>query len=162
MIPLALLLRPKPPAILTESQATRGSENGRVLGLPANGVQLALWLAVLGCCAAMAMPNVHLFSHATDLGFSSARAAELLSVLFAGRFSRASPSACWRTASAAQYLFAALGMALGGWMGGAIHDLTGGYSAAFPAGFAFNIMNLVIIAALYTRQIRLGLSDVPA
>jgi cyanate permease len=51
-------------------------------------------------------------------------------------------------------------MALGGWMGGAIHDLTGGYSAAFLAGFAF--MNLVIIAALYTRQIRLGLSDVPA
>ena len=86
MIPLALLLRPKPPAILTESQATRGSENGRVLGLPANGVQLALWLAVLGCCAAMAMPNVHLFSHATDLGFSSARAAELLSVLFAAAF----------------------------------------------------------------------------
>ncbi|MFP6707189.1 MAG: hypothetical protein VCE75_14390 [Alphaproteobacteria bacterium] len=86
MIPLALLLRPKPPAILTESQATRGSENGRVLGLPANGVQLALWLAVLGCCAAMAMPNVHLFSHATDLGLSSARAAELLSVLFAAAF----------------------------------------------------------------------------
>jgi len=86
MIPLALLLRPKPPAILTESLATRGSKNGRVLGLPANGVQLALWLAVLGCCAAMAMPNVHLFSHATDLGFSSARAAELLSVLFAGAF----------------------------------------------------------------------------
>ena len=73
---------------MTESQATRDSESGRVLGLPANGVQLALWLAVLGCCAAMAMamPNVHLFSHATDLGFSSARAAELLSVLFAAAF----------------------------------------------------------------------------
>ena len=53
-------------------------------------------------------------------------------------------------------------MALGGWMGGAIHDLTGGYSAAFLAGFAFNIMNLIIIAGLFMRQMRLGLSDVPA
>jgi MFS family permease len=228
MIPLALLLRPKPPAILIATTAREDGDGGRnqILGLPSNGVQLALWLAVLGCCAAMAMPNVHLFSHATDLGFPTVRAAELLSVLFAAAFfSRIAfgmladriggvrtlliGSACqaamllvfsqmetlqglyvaafmfglgfagimpcyalivrvlfpvnqlgWRIA--AQYLFAALGMALGGWMGGAIHDLTGGYSAAFLAGFAFNIMNLIIIAGLFMRQMRLGLSDVPA
>ena len=34
----------------------------------------------------MAMPIVHLVSHATDLGFARARAAELLSVLFATAF----------------------------------------------------------------------------
>ena len=59
----------------------------------------------------------------------------------------------WRVGG--QYLFAALGMALGGWMAGAIHDLTGGYAAAFLAGFAFNIINLVIIAGLHMRQLRL-------
>ncbi len=66
----------------------------------------------------------------------------------------------WRIA--AQYLFAALGMALGGWLGGAIYDQTGTYATAFLAGFAFNVMNLVLIAALQLRQTRMELSDVPA
>ncbi len=222
MIPLALLLRPKPPAIPADAIQGKNEADGRVLGLPSNAVQLALWFAVVGCCAAMAMPTVHLFSHATDLGFPAARAAELLSVLFAAAFcSRIAfgmladriggvrtlliGSGCqatmllvfsqvnslpglyiaafmfglgfagimpcyalivrvlfpinqigWRIAG--QYLFAALGMALGGWLGGAIHDITGGYAAAFLVGFAFNIMNLVLIGTLYMRQLRFGQS----
>ena len=197
-----------------------------VLGLPARMVQSILWLAVIGCCTAMAMPVVHLVSHATDLGHSAARAAELLSVLMIAGFisrilfgmlaDRIGPvptlligSACqavmllifsmiesltglyiaailfglgfagimpcypmilrmwfpvsqigWRIA--AQYMFAALGMAIGGWMAGQMYDLTGSYSASFLSGFALNVMNFVLIAGLYLRSRRLGASPVAA
>ena len=223
MIPLALLLQPKPPVATADAAQLARNGNGQVLGLPAHAVQLALWLAVMGCCAAMAMPTVHLFSHATDLGYPAVRAAELLSVLFAAAFvSRIAfgvladriggmrtlliGSGCqavmllvfsqvnslpglyiaagmfglgfagimpcyalivrllfpvdqigWRIA--AQYLFAALGMAVGGWLGGAIYDQTGTYATAFLAGFAFNMINLALIAGLYLRQTRASLGD---
>ena len=58
---------------------------------------------------------------------------------------------------AAQYMFAAGGMALGGWMGGVIFDLTGSYSPAFLVAFAFNVLNFVMIGIVYTRQTRLEL-----
>ena len=58
---------------------------------------------------------------------------------------------------AAQYMFAAGGMALGGWIGGVIFDLTGSYSPAFLVAFAFNALNFVMIGFLYTRQMRLEL-----
>ena len=58
---------------------------------------------------------------------------------------------------AAQYMFAAGGMALGGWLGGVIFDLTGSYSPAFLAAFAFNALNFIVIGIVYTRQMRLGL-----
>ena len=47
-----------------------------------------------------------------------------------------------------------LGMALGGWMGGALFDLTGSYRAAFINGFAWNVLNGVVIWWLLTRQNR--------
>ncbi len=37
-----------------------------------------------------------------------------------------------------------IGMALGGWMAGAIYDLTGSYRAAFLNGIAWNLLNLSI------------------
>ena len=37
-----------------------------------------------------------------------------------------------------------LGMALGGWMSGAIFDLTGSYQAAFLNGIAWNLLNMAI------------------
>jgi len=226
MIPLALLLRPKPPSQPAGVAQVGHGGDIRVLGLPSNVVQFALWAAVIGCCTAMAMPTVHLFSHATDLGLPAARAAELLSVLFAAAFfsrigfgmladrigamrtlligssSQAvmllvfaqvestaglyvaaflyglgfagimpcyaliirmlfpGNQAGWRIAS--QYLFAGLGMALGGWMGGAIFDLTGSYADAFLTGIAFNILNLTVIGLLYLRQVRIGPRVVPA
>jgi predicted MFS family arabinose efflux permease len=36
------------------------------------------------------------------------------------------------------------GMALGGWMSGAIFDLTGSYRAAFLNGIAWNLLNMAI------------------
>ena len=44
------------------------------------------------------------------------------------------------------------GMALGGWMSGAIFDLTGSYRAAFVNGIAWNLVNIAIVAALLYRS----------
>jgi hypothetical protein len=43
------------------------------------------------------------------------------------------------------------GMALGGWMSGAIFDYTGSYRTAFVNGIAWNLLNLGIVAALLYR-----------
>ena len=63
---------------------------------------------------------------------------------------------------AAQYMFAAGGMALGGWIGGVVFDLTGSYSPAFLVAFAFNAMNFVVMSFFHLRQTRLKLSPRPA
>ena len=46
------------------------------------------------------------------------------------------------------------GMALGGWMSGAIFDATGSYRAAFVNGIAWNLVNMGIVAALLYRSRR--------
>ena len=43
------------------------------------------------------------------------------------------------------------GMALGGWMSGAIFDLTGSYQAAFVNGLAWNLVNVAIAVFLLRR-----------
>ncbi len=47
-----------------------------------------------------------------------------------------------------------IGMALGGWMGGALFDMTGSYRAAFINGIGWNIMTVLIAWWLLNRQIR--------
>ncbi|MDH5539152.1 MAG: MFS transporter, partial [Rhizobacter sp.] len=47
------------------------------------------------------------------------------------------------------------GMALGGWMSGAIFDLTGSYRAAFVNGIAWNLVNISIVVFLLHRARRL-------
>jgi len=49
-----------------------------------------------------------------------------------------------------------LGMALGGWLTGAIFDLTGSYDAAFLHGIAWNVVTIAIAFALVTRDGGLG------
>src|SRR6185436_1198660 len=44
------------------------------------------------------------------------------------------------------------GMALGGWMSGAIFDWTGSYNAAFLNGIAWNLVNIAIAFWLLRRQ----------
>ena len=44
------------------------------------------------------------------------------------------------------------GMALGGWMSGAIFDLTGSYRAAFANGLAWNLLNVTIATWLLLRR----------
>jgi MFS family permease len=45
-----------------------------------------------------------------------------------------------------------LGMALGGWMSGWIHDVTGSYQAAFLNGIAWNGLNIAIMLWLLSRS----------
>jgi MFS family permease len=47
-----------------------------------------------------------------------------------------------------------LGMALGGWMSGAIFDVTGSYRAAFLAGIGWNLVNVSIMTWLLLRSRR--------
>jgi MFS family permease len=47
------------------------------------------------------------------------------------------------------------GMALGGWMSGAVFDLTGSYRAAFINGIAWNLLNVAIVGFLLYRASRL-------
>jgi MFS family permease len=49
-----------------------------------------------------------------------------------------------------------LGMALGGWMSGAIFDLTGSYRATFVNAVVWNIFNLAIMLWLLVRDRRAG------
>jgi MFS family permease len=46
------------------------------------------------------------------------------------------------------------GMALGGWLAGAIHDWTGSYAAALLNGIAWNLVNMAIVAWLLARTRR--------
>jgi predicted MFS family arabinose efflux permease len=51
-------------------------------------------------------------------------------------------------------LFAMAGMAVGGWLGGAIFDATLSYRSAFQAALAFNLLNLMLLGALLFFQRR--------
>jgi MFS family permease len=51
-------------------------------------------------------------------------------------------------------LFAMAGMAVGGWLGGAIFDATLSYRAAFQAALAFNLLNLMLLGTLHVVQRR--------
>ena len=57
--------------------------------------------------------------------------------------------------------FAFLAHGFGGFLGGRLYDITGGYTLAFAAAAAFGIANLVIVGGLYLR-IRGGGRAVPA
>jgi MFS family permease len=55
-------------------------------------------------------------------------------------------------------LFAMAGMAVGGWLGGAIFDATLSYRSAFQAALAFNLLNLMLLGALlFSRRRRRAL-----
>lgn len=59
-------------------------------------------------------------------------------------------------------LFGFIGMAAGGFLGGWINDLAGSYTIAFLVGFAFNLVNLVIVGGLILRLRPGGLRTVAA
>ena len=54
------------------------------------------------------------------------------------------------------YFFGALGMAIGGWMGGLVYDLSGSYHGAFIISLIFNFTNLLIVGSLIRQQKKLG------
>jgi MFS family permease len=83
LIPLALVLRPRPPVDAADAATINGSagDDGLVLGHSPARVAWILNFAIIGCCVAMAMPMVHVVAHASDLGHSTTDAAAMLSLL---------------------------------------------------------------------------------
>jgi MFS family permease len=45
-----------------------------------------------------------------------------------------------------------IGMALGGWLSGALYDLTGSYQAAFINGVLWNLLNIAVVLWLLLRS----------
>ncbi len=80
---LSLRLRQRPPVQPAVAPKVAGSAHGsdRPFGLSPAKAQLALFVAAIGCCVAMAMPQVHIVAYCTDLGFGAARGAEMLSLM---------------------------------------------------------------------------------
>jgi MFS family permease len=222
MLPLASMLRRRPPAldVAAEPAAARAtsmtaSSSERPLGLAPQALVALLCVAGVACCVAMSMPQVHIVAYCGDLGYGTARGAEMLSMMLGfGIVSRlASGWICDRIGGLATllagsilqglallmflpfnglvslYVISALfglfqggivpsyaiivreyfpprvagglvglvmmatllGMALGGWLTGAIFDLTGSYRAAFLNGIAWNLLNLSIAGFLLMR-----------
>jgi MFS family permease len=79
MLPACLVLRPRSPA--HAGAAAAAPHSSRALGLSPNGLQLWLGIAGIGCCVAMAMPQVHIVAYCVDLGYGTARGAEMLSIM---------------------------------------------------------------------------------
>jgi cyanate permease len=51
------------------------------LNLSTNALTVLLSIASIGCCVAMAMPQVHIVAYCGDLGYGVARGAEMLSLM---------------------------------------------------------------------------------
>jgi MFS family permease len=215
MLPLAWVLRKRPPLLAPSGTVSMDAKPERPLGLSPNVLLGLLCLAGVACCVAMSMPQVHIVAYCGDLGYGAQRGAEMLSVMLAfGIVTRQGVG--WivdrigglRTlllGSALQgialflflpfnglvslYVVSALfglfqgglvpaypiivreffspreagtrvgivlmatlfGMALGGWLSGALFDLTGSYRAAFINGMGWNLLNLAIASWLLWR-----------
>jgi MFS family permease len=84
MLPLALALRRRPPALDVAPGAARAAQwSDRPLGYSPATLQWILFAAGIACCVAMSMPQVHIVAYCGDLGYGAARGAEMLSVMLA-------------------------------------------------------------------------------
>jgi MFS family permease len=85
MLPITFAFRRPAPVQPGDGAAIAGgrSEGASLekLAVPHNVVLALLSIAIVGCCVAMAMPVVHLVAYCSDLGFSSATGARMLSLL---------------------------------------------------------------------------------
>ena len=85
MLPLALMLRPRPPAaaLPVAGAATAAAGSEVTLGLSPGALQALLCVAGVACCVAMSMPQVHIVAYCGDLGYGPARGAQMLSLMLA-------------------------------------------------------------------------------
>ena len=83
MLPLALVLRRRPPVPELPAAGSVGSITGSAgtLGLSPGALQTLLCVAGVACCVAMSMPQVHIVAYCGDLGYGPARGAEMLSLM---------------------------------------------------------------------------------
>ena len=216
MLPLTVVLIPRA-RHADDSDVTRASNTvPQPLGYRFNRLQTLLCLAGIGCCVAMAMPQVHIVPYVLDAGYVAQRGAEMLALMlgfgivsrvFSGWLSDRigglktlmlgsglqalvlvgfmfadtltmlyamsvafglsqggivpsyaiiirryfhARDAGWRIGTV--LLFTISGMAIGGWMAGALYDLTGSYTVSYINAIAFNILNLMIAGHLLRRD----------
>lgn len=212
MLPLAWMLRAEVgQAARDVADRVAAANQAKVLFHPQT-LTILLIFAGIGCCMAMAMPQVHIVSLSVDLGCGAHAGVRMLSLmLLGGVISRlvsgmmadrigglkilliGSVLQCialflYLPASTEAQLYAVslifglsqggivpsyaiivreympsreagtrtglvvmatiIGMALGGWVSGLIHDLTGSYRLAFINGIGWNFLNIAIIAGL--------------
>lgn len=85
MTALALLMHKRPPTAVPAAAKANFSAtpSSMPFGLPPGKAQTLLCVAGVACCVAMAMPQVHIVSYCTDLGYGPARGAEMLSLMLA-------------------------------------------------------------------------------
>jgi MFS family permease len=216
MLPLCALLYRRAPLSEDSVEAGHSGVAAKPLGFSRTTLQCLICAAGVGCCVAMAMPQVHILAHVTDLGYAAAHGTVMLScmlgfgvisrlvsgwisdrigglrTLLLGSFLQAlvlagflttntlgglyalsiafglsqggivpsyaliirrffpASEAGWRIGAA--LLFTIIGMALGGWMAGALYDLTGSYTVSFINAIAFNVMNMAIAGVLLRRS----------
>jgi MFS family permease len=212
----AFYVRPSP--VARNKTVRKASEDIAGLPMPSPVIMALLSAASFCCCAAMAVPFVHMVAFCGDLGLSPARGSEAISLILltavAATFAMGRLSdyigpikvnllcsviqvgsltgylfvngltgiyvfslihgipyiaivqgyalnlralygpriAGWRLGVV--MLFAMAGMAVGGWMGGAIFDATLSYRAAFQAALILNVLNLMLLGLLYFGQKR--------
>ena len=225
MLPLTLVMRRRLPALGHAGAETAAAARRADMPISPNLLQILLCVAGVGCCVAMATPQVHLVAYCGDLGYGPARGAEMLSLMLGlGIISRVTSgfiadriggvrtlllgSVLQGTALVLYLMFngltslyvisglfglfqggivpsyaiivreyfppkeagtrvglvmlaTLLGMALGGWMAGAIFDATGSYQAAFLNGLAWNLLNMSIMTWLLLRTRRGGPAFAP-
>jgi MFS family permease len=80
MLPLLVVMRrPTPRSPAHEVAAANGTRDS--LGVSPNTLMVLLCIAGVGCCVAMAMPQVHIVAYCGDLGYGPARGAEMLAAM---------------------------------------------------------------------------------
>ncbi len=81
ILPLAMLMRKRPPEHAPAPVRAAGVAAPLVLGQRPVVVQSLLAVAGLACCVAMATPQVHIVAYCADLGYGAPRGAEMLSLM---------------------------------------------------------------------------------
>ncbi|MGR8949737.1 MAG: MFS transporter [Gammaproteobacteria bacterium] len=81
MFPMTLLLRRKRTGNTNAASSNVEYIEPKTLGLTPNALLVLIFIAGVGCCVAMAMPQVHIVSMCHDFGYGPARGAEMLSLM---------------------------------------------------------------------------------
>ena len=81
MVPLARLLRRRPPVHGMAGVPAAARPRLGTLGLRPSVLQAVLAVAGVSCCVAMSMPQVHIVAYCGDLGYGVARGAQMLSLM---------------------------------------------------------------------------------
>ncbi|WP_224813816.1 MFS transporter [Hasllibacter sp. MH4015] len=84
MLPLTAIVRRSLPEAAMQASETAAAERARTTGLSPRALTILLAMAGIGCCVAMAMPQVHIVAYCVDLGYGPAVGGEMLSLMLLG------------------------------------------------------------------------------